>query len=196
MLPPDAHIIQAVKAALRKRMRGVRGATPRESCQKRSAKIVASLLLLPELVRAQEVALFWPIEARHEVDLRTLDDALQRRGARVYYPSIDTDTREMTFRLRKPDEALEEYGNGFCEPGPDAVHPAQLDVICAPALAVDTQGYRLGYGAGFYDRALLSHQGFSVAVAYDFQFVIDVPREAHDAPVQCVVTDTRVHRVG
>jgi 5-formyltetrahydrofolate cyclo-ligase len=195
MLPPDAHIIHAVKAALRKRMRGVRGATPAESCQLRSAKIVASLLALPELSRAQEVALFWPIEARHEVDLRALDDALQARGARVYYPSIDRDTREMSFRLRTPGETFEEYGSGFCEPRPDAALPMQLDVVCAPALAVDTQGYRLGYGAGYYDRALTSHKGFSVAVAYDFQLVIDVPREPHDAPVQCVVTDARVHRV-
>lgn len=176
-------------------MRGVRNATPLEQCQEKSAQIVSRLLELPEVETAKTIAVFWPMEARHEVDVRALDDALQARGAHVFYPAIDPETRVMTFRRRMAGEVLEERGMGFQEPGTDAEEAGALDVIVVPALAVDTQGYRLGYGAGFYDQALTGTKAFCVCVVYDFQLVVDVPREAHDVATACVVTEARVHRV-
>jgi 5-formyltetrahydrofolate cyclo-ligase len=196
MLPPDEHIFRVVKAALRKRMRGIRNAAPLSSCQERSRKIVQSLQTLPEVHAAASVALFWPIEARHEVDLRAFDSSLRARGVRVAYPSIDPETRDMVFRWSASEATMEERGMGFAEPPADAEIARELDVIVAPALAMDGQGYRLGYGAGYYDRALIEYKtAFPIAVGYDYQFVADIPREPHDVPVACVVTDTRVYHV-
>jgi 5-formyltetrahydrofolate cyclo-ligase len=59
---------------------------------------VRRLAELPELAQAQAVALFYPMERRHEVDLRALDATLRGRGARLVYPAIDPETRVMTFR--------------------------------------------------------------------------------------------------
>jgi 5-formyltetrahydrofolate cyclo-ligase len=197
MLPPDEHIFRVVKAALRKRMRGIRNAAPLSSCQERSRKIVQNLETLPEVQAAASVALFWPIEARHEVDLRGFDASLRARGVRIAYPSIDPETRDMVFRWSESEAAMEERGMGFAEPPADAEIARKLDLLVAPALAVDGQGYRLGYGAGYYDRALLEYKtAVPIAVAYDYQFVADIPRESHDVPVACVVTDTRIYRVG
>ena len=51
-------------------------------------------------------------------------------------------------------------------------------------------GHRLGYGRGYYDRTLaLMPRTTSVAVAFDFQLIAEVPSEAHDVPVTWVVTD-------
>jgi 5-formyltetrahydrofolate cyclo-ligase len=198
MLPPDAHIILAFKAALRKRMRGLRNTAPASACLLRSAQIVAKLRTLPQVESAQSVALFWPIEARKEVDLRTLDAELRARGVVVAYPSINQDTREMCFRISSAQQSMEERGMGFSEPPQDAEEAGALDLIIAPALAVDGLGYRLGYGAGYYDRVFaLSGPGcFRVAVAYDYQLSPEVPREAHDEPVHCVVTDSRILSIG
>src|SRR5271154_1572072 len=147
-LPPDDVIRVRVKAELRKRIRGVRATMPIDACAKRSARIVARLEAHPAVIGAKSVALFWPIVERHEVDLRPLDASLRARGASIAYPSIDPETRAMTFRFASP-AALEERGFGFCEPAPTAPEAArgELDVIVVPAIAIDPVGHRIGYGA-------------------------------------------------
>src|SRR5579863_3030378 len=88
-----------VKLELRKRMRGLRGALPSSACAARSVRIVERVAALDVVASAQAVALFWPIEERHEVDLRGLDGLLRARGCRVAYPGIDPETRAMIFRF-------------------------------------------------------------------------------------------------
>jgi 5-formyltetrahydrofolate cyclo-ligase len=194
-LPPDDVLGRRVKAELRKRLRGVRGAMPAESRAARSAKIVARLEEHPAVRAARGVALFWPMLARNEVDLRALDASLRARGARVAYPAIDPESRAMTFRFVDRAEELEERGGGFGEPAPGAPEaaPGDLDVVVVPALAVDPRGHRLGYGAGYYDRTLprFAPPAIAIAVAYDFQLVAELPFDAHDVRVACVVTDDR-----
>ena len=192
-LAPDDFIRFKVKAELRKRLRGVRKSTPAEACLVRSLKLVARLLEHPAVASAASVALFWPMEARHEVDLRTLDTQLRARGTRIAYPAIEPDTGVMTFRFVDDPAALEEKGYGFMEPGADAPEATALDVIVVPAIAVDPTGHRIGYGAGYYDRALPRHAppAVSIAVAYDWQLVAEVPAIEHDVRCAFVVTDVR-----
>lgn len=193
-LAPDDFIRVKVKAELRKRLRGVRKTTPLEACQARSVKIVARLEAHPALLAAKTVALFWPIEARHEVDLRALDTSLRARGVRVAYPSIDGETGVMTFRFVDDlATSMVERGFGFSEPSADAPEAPLLDVIVVPAIAVDPVGHRIGYGAGYYDRTLprFAPPATSIAVAYDWQLVAEVPALADDVPCDQVVTDTR-----
>lgn len=189
---PDEVIAVKVKAELRKRMRGLRRAAPAASCEGRSAKIRERVLALPEVSAARTIALFYPIEGRNEVDLRPLDEALRALGKTCVYPSIDPDTNVMTFREVASIEAMDERGKGFREPGPDAPEVVRPDVIVVPALAVAPTGHRLGYGAGYYDRAIVQAAGaFTVVVAYDYQLLMDVPTLPHDVACRFVVTDTR-----
>jgi 5-formyltetrahydrofolate cyclo-ligase len=190
----EEELRRRVKAELRKRMRGLRNALPADACTKRSAKIIDGLRALAFVEQAQKIALFWPIEERHEVDLRPLDAALRAAKKRMYYPAIDPDTRVMTFREVVDVAALAEQGFGFAEPPPDAADAAEtgLDLIVVPALAVDARGHRIGYGAGYYDRALARFDGAkAVAVIYDFQLVSEVPVTDGDVAVGWVVTDAR-----
>ncbi len=181
------------KAALRKRARALRNSIPREAIAQRSARIAAQLEALPEVAGAAGVALFWPIEGRNEVDLTALDARLRAQGKRVAYPSIDPDTRVMVFRFVDDPAAMDERGLGFREPDPSAPEAASLDVVVVPALQIDARGHRIGYGAGFYDRALPRYcpPARSVAVAFSFQLVAEVPITAGDVPVSFVVTDER-----
>ncbi len=193
-LAPEDYIRFKVKAELRKRLRGVRKTTPVEACTRRSSAIIAALEAHELVRRAKRVALFWPIEARHEVDLRPLDATLRARGVEVAYPAIDPDSHEMTFRLVPDVAVLEERGLGFCEPARSAPDAAPLDLIVVPAIAVDPSGHRIGYGAGYYDRTLPRYcpPAVSIAVAYDWQLVAEVPTTEGDVPVDWVVTDVRV----
>ncbi len=191
LLPDDA-ILRKVKAELRKRIRGLRNTAPAEACAARSRKICERLAVHAALEGKRRVALFWPIEARHEVDLRGFDALLRERGAKVAYPVIDPETREMSFRYVPDLSALEERGFGFAEPPPEAELASDLDAIVVPALGVDVRGFRLGYGGGFYDRTLPLHaQAVTVAVVYDYQLLAEVPAAAYDVPVAHIVTDTR-----
>jgi 5-formyltetrahydrofolate cyclo-ligase len=68
--------------------------------------------------------------------------------------------------------------------------PSQdLGGVLVPALAIDTQGYRLGRGGGYYDRFLAHYEGVKVAVVFDCQLLPQVPRDPWDQPVDWVVTE-------
>jgi len=185
------------KAELRKRARALRNTFPQASILERSGSIQRALEALPEVAAASRVALFFPIEGRNEVDLVDLDGRLRSRGARVAYPSIDQDTRVMTFRYVTDPQAMEERGVGFREPDPGDEEATELDVIVVPALQFDPRGHRIGYGAGYYDRTLprFCPPACAVGVAFDFQLIAEVPVTEGDVPLPVVVTDTRVLRV-
>jgi len=188
-----------VKVELRKRMRGLRMAMPAAACADRSARIVERLLALDVVAAARSAALFWPIEERHEVDLRAAGARLAERGVRVAYPAIDPETREMLFRFVDQPDAMIEQGFGFREPSSRELEapPGALDVIVVPALAVDPRGHRIGYGAGYYDRTLprFVPPSVAVAVAFDYQLVAEAPSTETDFAVGHVVTDTRQFRL-
>lgn len=195
-LSADDRIRLRVKVELRKRMRALRRTMPAPACAERSARIVERLQSHPPVARARSIALFWPIEERHEVDLRPLDASLRARGARVAYPAVDPETHAMSFRFVEDTEAMLDQGFGFREPGHDTpvAAPGEIDVVVVPALAVDPTGHRLGYGAGYYDRTLpaFAPPAVTVAVAFDFQLLAEIPFTELDVRVQWVVTDARV----
>jgi 5-formyltetrahydrofolate cyclo-ligase len=193
-LAPEDFIRLKVKAELRKRLRGVRKTTPAEACAARSAAIVTALDAHEAIRAAKSVALFWPIEARHEVDLRPLDASLRARGVVVAYPAIDPETGAMSFKQVADPRAMEEAGYGFSEPPPDAPALGAIDVVVVPAIGADPTGHRIGYGAGYYDRTLprFCPPGASLVVAYDWQLLAEVPFTSEDVRCDWVVTDARV----
>ena len=179
------------KAVLRQRARALRNAIPRDAVAERSARIAARLEALPVVAAAAAVALFWPIEGKNEVDLTALDARLRAGGKRIAYPSIDPDTRVMTFRFVEDPASMEERGLGFREPGPDAPEAAALDVVVVPALQADALGHRIGYGAGFYDRTLprFAPPARAIGVVFSFQLIAEVPVTEGDVPVSMLVTE-------
>lgn len=80
--------------------------------------------------------------------------------------------------------------HGIREPDVRAYeHTGPVDLWLIPAVGIDDRGYRLGQGGGFYDRAMASSSGLRVAVVFECQRVVLVPTEAHDLPVDAVVTE-------
>jgi len=78
---------------------------------------------------------------------------------------------------------------GIPEPvddGPEADDPAAL--VLMPGLAFDPQGHRLGYGGGFYDRFLAAEPHPTIALCYAFQLLPQLETEAHDIPVDAVLS--------
>jgi 5-formyltetrahydrofolate cyclo-ligase len=189
----DSMLRLQAKAVIRKRARALRNSIPEAARAARAEKIVERVVASAAFERARSVGLFSPMLERGEVDVRGIDRAARERGKRVAYPLLESDS---DMRLAYADaSSLEERGHGFAEPPEDAP-TAEADelVVIVPALAVDPTGQRIGYGKGFYDRLLarISPPAFSIAVAYDFEVVPEVPATEHDRRVDMVVTDLRI----
>jgi len=84
-------------------------------------------------------------------------------------------------------------------PEPPAAAPAEAlgpdTLVLVPGVAFDAEGGRLGRGGGAWDRALADSRGAVIfGVGYEMQVVERVPREAHDRPMQALVTEAAIRR--
>jgi 5-formyltetrahydrofolate cyclo-ligase len=137
------------------------------------------------------VALF--ASMRSEPDLRPLAEALHEAGRRLCLPAMQGRGAPLIFRRWAPGEALVPARFGVSEPGTDAavVTPSLLFV---PLAGFDRAGYRIGYGGGFYDRTLAqlraAREIVAVGVAFSAQESPRVPREATDARLDMILTET------
>jgi len=134
---------------------------------------------------------FWPI--RSEVDVRPLMFALREQGARLALPAI-LDRQTIVFRELVRGAPLIDMGFGTAGPGEEAeiLDPA---LMLVPLAAFDARGHRIGYGGGYYDRAIarLDTKGMRprlVGVAFDCQEVPAVPDEGHDVRLESVLTES------
>nr|WP_245425276.1 5-formyltetrahydrofolate cyclo-ligase [Phyllobacterium brassicacearum] len=150
-----------------------------------------------ELERGAIVSGFWPI--RSEVDLRPLLFGFRERGARLCLPVI-IDKQTILFRELVRGVPMVETGFGTAGPPEDAV---VLDptFMLVPLAAFDARGHRIGYGAGYYDRAIARLQEIGVnprliGVAFDCQEVEIVPDEPHDMPLEAILTESGLRRFG
>lgn len=183
------------KGALRKRLKAVRSALPIASVAMRSARIVARLEEHAWVQASRGVALYAAMPDRREVDVSALHEWLAARQVRLYYPFMTKieGGHDTGFRLLAPGETLVIRDNRFAEPKSDAprARRGDIDVVIVPAVAVSLDGYRVGMGSGFYDVTLpdVCPPAKSIAVAYDFQRMVEVPCEPHDFRCDAVITD-------
>jgi len=138
---------------------------------------------------------FWPI--RSEVDLRPLMAALRERGARLCLPAILDNT---TIVFRELVRGAPMIDMGFGTKGPDESAPVlEPTLMLVPLAAFDSRGHRIGYGAGYYDRAIAQlqangHAPRLIGVAFDCQKVERVPDEPHDIVLPEILTESGLRR--
>lgn len=139
---------------------------------------------------------FWPI--RSEIDPIPLMKKLEARGTNLCLPAV-LDASRIEFRSLQFTDKLVEAGFGTYGPVADAkvVDP---DILLVPLAAFDSRGHRIGYGAGYYDRAIAQlyakgRRPVLIGVAYDVQQVDQVPDEAHDIALNYILTESGLRRV-
>ncbi|MGK6311992.1 5-formyltetrahydrofolate cyclo-ligase [Neorhizobium sp. DT-125] len=134
---------------------------------------------------------FLPI--RSEVDPRPLMAHLRDRSARLCVPVI-LDKRTIVFRELIRGAELVPGTFGTFGPGPEAAE-LDPDVMLMPLSAFDAAGHRIGYGGGYYDRAIhrLHQKGRRpklIGIAFDCQEVASVPFEPHDIRLDAILTES------
>lgn len=130
-----------------------------------------------------------------EMDTLPLIQLAWLQKKRVAVPKCDPVTKQMTFRCLTSFDQLESVYYGLMEPIENKttrMSPEELDVMIVPGVCFDKWGYRVGHGGGYYDRYLVHYKGQTVSLAFDEQVRLLVPHEAHDIPVQWLVTPSRV----
>ena len=124
----------------------------------------------------------------HEVDTNILIDAAQADGKQVVIPKTYPKGR-MEFVAYDPQK-LKQTSFGLLEPedGTQAIDKSKIDLIHVPGVAFQKDGYRLGYGGGYYDRYLADFDGATVSTIYACQEA-DFSPAPHDVPVKEVLVD-------
>jgi 5-formyltetrahydrofolate cyclo-ligase len=131
---------------------------------------------------------FWPMG--QEIDIRPLLEALHARGNPIVLPETPKRGNPLIFRLWYPGAVMLPERFGTSRPDGEVCVP---DFLLVPLLAFDRRGYRVGYGAGYYDRTLAVLPGrFRLGVAYAASELDEVPAGPYDERLDAVATERGV----
>ncbi len=130
-----------------------------------------------------------------EVDTQPVIEAAWSMGKRVAVPKCLRRTNEMDFRLIMSYDDLEIVYLDLLEPivsVTKSLRKEEIDLQIVPGVVYSNEGYRIGFGGGYYDRYLESFKGDSVSLAFECQTGHDdVPLEEHDLPVRKIFTEQK-----
>ena len=140
------------------------------------------------------IAFCWPYQA--EFDARPVVQRCLARGVRAALPVVVAPRTPMIFRQWTPDTRL--VPGVYDIPTPVGSEEVVPDVVLAPLAGFDEQGYRLGFGGGFFDRTLgaMSPRPLAIGVGFELGRVPTIYPQWHDAAMDYVVTEKGTYRRG
>ena len=175
-----------MKSELRKQVLQEMKALPREQKQFIDQALTERLLQHPFYQEAKVIASY--LSFPHEFQTQELIEQALKDGKKVLIPKTYPKGR-MDFVVYHPQQ-LVRTSFGLLEPQGDleVVDASQIGLIHVPGLAFTTDGYRIGYGGGYYDRYLEQFSGHTLSTVYPCQVQDFIP-ENHDIPVEEVLID-------
>ena len=183
-----------MKAEIRKKTIAQRDAIPPARRQELARALSASIEALPEFRDAVSILATMPIGS--EWSTTPLLRRAAAAGKKIVLPRISPPPKKLDL-YEVPNMATDLKPGVWNIPEPDPercrrVELVDVDFAIVPALLADAAGYRLGYGAGFFDGLLAGRALRPLCViAIPSQFIVEsVPREAHDVPVDRVIDET------
>jgi len=184
--PREAREVARWRKAERERLLAMRMALPADARQAETRVICAAL---DRLLPAQEsllISVYWPIKG--EPDLRAWMRERAQAGTRIALPVAVALGQPLTFREWYP-EARMAYGL-WRIPYPAETAEVIPSVVLAPLVGFDRQGYRLGYGGGFFDRTLaqLRPRPRAVGLGYECCAIHTIHPQPHDIAMDEIIT--------
>ena len=177
-----------MKAELRKKILQEMKALSQEQKRAMDRALTERFLHHPFYQEAKNIATY--LSFPHEFQTQELIEQALKDGKKVLIPKTYPKGR-MEFVVYHPQQ-LVKTSFGLLEPQGDleVVEPSQIDLIHVPGLAFTTEGYRIGYGGGYYDRYLEHFTGHTLSTVYPCQ-IQEFNLEDHDIAVQEVLIDER-----
>lgn len=127
----------------------------------------------------------------YECPTKDLHQICWQQQQQVFVPILSQSRLGLVaYRQDSPLQATAHQG--ICEPqDTNIVALEAIDVLLLPLLAIDSHGYRLGYGSGYYDR-LLQHQKphYLIGLGYAAQYCTSLPHDSWDIPLDGFLCET------
>ncbi|MEI6105809.1 MAG: 5-formyltetrahydrofolate cyclo-ligase [Opitutae bacterium] len=146
------------------------------------------------VLRGLVVGFCWPYQG--EVNLRPLIEKLRDHGSRAVLPAVVAPRQPLEFREWWPGATMQAGALGI--PTPVGTPVLRPDAVLVPAAGFSDEGWRLGYGGGYFDRtlAVLTPPPLKICIAHELSRIPTIHPQPHDIPMDFVVTETGIHVVG
>jgi len=180
------------KVDLRKQLMRERDAMSVAEVLEKSDAIFKKLKRCRHFRKAKGVLLY--SSYKNEVHTRKIIDRLEKQGINIFLPVI---IGNHEFIARRNSGKFERNQFGIDEPvshANDFEGIEDLDTVVCPGVGFDWTLNRIGFGKGFYDRFLNRPGLYKIGLCYEFQMVDTVYPEAHDIPMDVVVTEEHIYR--
>jgi len=153
----------------------------------RSERISQALTAALEPYAGALIGFYWPF--RGEYDPRGVLTSMRERGSRLALPVIVEREQPLVFREWSPGSLMVQ--GTWKIPMPESGEAVFPDLLVVPLVGFDGQGYRLGYGGGFYDRtiAAMPERPRTLGVGFEFGRLETIYPQPHDIPLETIITE-------
>ncbi len=158
------------------------------------SEIITDLFLNSDIYKEANTIMAY-LDFRNEVKTEKIIKTAIADGKQVVIPISVVETRQLILsEIINYDIELEQGAYGILEPKKEFIRetdPNVVDVVLIPGVAFDERGYRVGYGAGYYDRFLerVRPDTKKVALSFEMQIVVNAFEDTHDVPVDMIITE-------
>ncbi len=156
------------------------------------SRVICEKLMETEQWRVADT-IYAYMDCKGEVSMKTLLEAAWQKGKQVAVPKVFG--KDMRFFYIHSYEDVAPGYYGIPEPDPERCEEAFCEeaLMIMPGVAFDRRLHRCGYGGGFYDRFLAVHTGIrTIAPAFSFQIVPEVPVEPFDLFPELLITEKEI----
>ncbi len=188
------------KRALRQAVLLARGRIPPHEVADKSEAVRKAVVSMGVFKRSAALSCYMALRA--EVQTASLIEEALAGGKRVAVPKVSREDGELElYWIESTVDGFRPGPYGILEPAAETackVCVGHIDLFVVPGVAFDPEGWRLGFGKGYYDRLLSRAQPGAqrVGLAFELQIVPHCPRGPHDVPMDYVVTEERTIRSG
>jgi 5-formyltetrahydrofolate cyclo-ligase len=181
-----------MKNTIRKQILDIRNKLSNENVACLSKSIFLNLIETSFFYHSNHVVVY--LDFKHEVNTDIIINHCILHNKKVYVPICIPETHEICIsRITNLDELQSGYF-GIREPKSEYIRLSDsslIDLVLVPGVAFDSDGNRIGFGAGYYDRFMkrLSPMAVKAALAYSFQVVDMIPSDEYDIPVDYIITE-------
>jgi len=183
--------IRTIKKELREKYVDERKNMAPDTREMYDAKILDRICASITYRHSNEILLY--ASMKYEIDTWKLFDVAIKAGKKVAFPrTFEDSTMKYYYCTSKDDLELRE--NGIYEPreGLEEYVPSNQSLCIVPAVVFDKEGYRIGYGKGFYDRFLSTFPGVKAGLVYSNMILPKVPRGRFDKHVDIIISERGV----
>jgi 5-formyltetrahydrofolate cyclo-ligase len=167
-----------------------------QSIDKLNTQVQKNIIEALDLSKMNNVLLYFPF--KQEIKTNLLHQELAKYSHNIYMPKIFPE-KIMKFNLYTREDSLSKNKYGITEVNNEEyLEPHLFDAMFIPFVGVDVNGFRIGYGGGYFDRALASLIGSNhrkpliIGLGYDYQILSKNLGEPHDLRYHNVVTESRI----